>query len=177
MSQPTEDPRVVALRRAFDQTFAEPRSEATRALVDFLAIRIHGDPLAIRLEEVSLVLSSPTVVRAPSRAEAFLGLAGLRGEVIPIFSLATLLGYPEGSSEGWLVVARDQEPVGFAFAELEGHQRVEQSAIRTARESESRSEASTEVADGRPVIALHRLLARIRARDTRPDHSKGAMKT
>ena len=178
MSSMAEDPRLVALRSDFDQSFAEPHIEASRDVVDLLEIRIHGDRFAIHLEETALLLSSPTIVEMPSRAEAFVGLTGLRGNVVPVFCLATLLGYADhGTTASWLVVARDREPVGFSFGELEGHQRVESASIRRPHASETRNGVSAEMAGNRPVIALYRLLARIREGTRVPTHQRGALKT
>jgi chemotaxis signal transduction protein len=51
-----------------------------------------------------------------------LGVASIRGDVVAVYSLAALLGYARPTAPPrWLAILRDPEPVGVAFAELDGY--------------------------------------------------------
>ena len=86
--------RALALRRAFDATFAAPPADAQGAMEDFLAIRIAGHPHAISVAHVARLVTTPKIVHVPSGRPAVLGVAAIRGALVSVHSLGILLGYP-----------------------------------------------------------------------------------
>lgn len=140
------------LRRMFDHGFSLPIAADPDVHVDLLAVRIGGDPYAVRLSEILGVFADRPIVAAPSSAPSFLGLAGVRGSIVPVFDLATLLGYTRSSAPRWLVLVAQ---IGFAFEALEGHVRATESAI--ARE-QSQKKLTNEVivvgGQSRPVVQV-----------------------
>jgi purine-binding chemotaxis protein CheW len=119
-----EESAALALRRAFDRTFAAS-SAAQPLFEDLLAVRVAGDAFALRLRDVAELVAGLLVVPLPSATPHLLGLAGLRGGVVPVFSLATLLGAagPTGAPR-WAVLCRAAEPFALAFDAFEGHLRL-----------------------------------------------------
>lgn len=78
-----------------------------------LTVSVAGEQLAISAREVAEVIRQPSVTRVPLSPPALLGVANLRGTVIPIVSLAVLLGSEEaGKSSGRVVVVDKANPVG-----------------------------------------------------------------
>ena len=72
----------------------------------------------------------------PSTAPALVGLAGVGGGVVPVFSMGRLLGGEEAMSAGWerrplfaLVQAQGGERVGLAFDRLERFLQVQTDAV------------------------------------------------
>ena len=118
------DPKLLLLREEFDRSFAQAERAERPEQLDFLSLRIAGDPYAVRLSEIQSLHVSRKVVLAPSPLPALLGMAGFRGVLTPIYDLGQLLGYQAEPSAKWLVIARSAAPVAFAFATFEAHLRV-----------------------------------------------------
>ena len=88
---PQAESATLALRRAFDRSFAALPAEAP-PFEDLLTVRAAGDTFALRLRDVAELIAGLLVAPLPSATPHLLGLAGLRGGVVPVFSLASLLG-------------------------------------------------------------------------------------
>ena len=125
------DPKLFALREAFDQSFAEAVGGERPEQLDFLAVRIAGDPYALRLSEIQSLHASRRVVAAPSQLPELLGMAGFRGILTPVYDLARLLGYAAEPAAKWLVVVQQAAPVAFAFGGFEAHLRVTLDRVST----------------------------------------------
>ena len=127
MSEPSAIASTAAeLRNAFDRTRAIPFStQAVEQVESLLSIRVSGDPYAIRVGEISGLASDRKVVAFPSSIPELLGVAGIRGGLVSVYSLAALLGYTrEADQARWLVLCGTEEPVGLAFSDFEGYLRV-----------------------------------------------------
>jgi chemotaxis signal transduction protein len=110
------------LGRAFDATFAAPPRDARPDEVALLAIRVGSDPYALRLLDARGLLQLRGVVPVPSRRAELLGVTGLRGAVVPVYSLARLLGRGAGDEDPrWAVLCGAEERVAVAFGAFEGH--------------------------------------------------------
>jgi chemotaxis signal transduction protein len=112
------------LRRAFDASFAVPPAAEGEHLADFLIVRAAANRLALRLAEVSLVEAVRKIVPLPAGRRGLLGLAGVRGRPLPVFSLASLLGEAEDSAARWLCVHEGHEPIAFGVDAIEQFVRV-----------------------------------------------------
>jgi chemotaxis signal transduction protein len=121
--------RARALRDLFDRGFAEPASASAGESTDFLAVRVNGDPYALRLSELLGLVADKRIVKTPSRSDALLGLAGFRGAITPVFDLARLLGYPPADAPRWLALTRDGALIGLAFELFEAHFRITSEAL------------------------------------------------
>ena len=127
MTQPSAIASAAAqLRNAFDRARAIPHSaRAVEQVEGLLSIRVSGDPYAIRVGEISGLANDRKVVAFPCSIPELLGVAGIRGGLIPVYSLAALLGYSrEADQARWLVLCGAEEPVGLAFSAFEGYFRV-----------------------------------------------------
>ncbi|MDB4996521.1 MAG: Chemotaxis protein cheW [Myxococcaceae bacterium] len=140
--------RAAEMRRSFDRSFAEPehtRPEATEALI---CIRVAGVTYALRLAELAGLFVARRIMPMPSSARALLGLAGIRGAVVPVYGLRELLGHPPSAQPTrWLLLARSA-PVGFAFEEFVRYVSVERAHIADADATQ------TVRAHGREVVSL-----------------------
>jgi chemotaxis signal transduction protein len=124
--QPAIASRAEELRRAFDRARAVPFStQAIEQFESLICIRVHGDPYAIRVSEISGLANDRRVVAFPSPIPEQLGLVGIRGELVSVYSLAALLGYSKKADQArWLVLCGTEEPVGLAFSDFEAYVRV-----------------------------------------------------
>jgi chemotaxis signal transduction protein len=152
------DPKLLLLREQFDRTFAEATRAEQPEQQDFLAIRIAGDPYALRLSEIQSLQVVRKLVAAPSLLPELLGIAGFRGVLTPIYDLGQLLGYQAEPSPKWLVVAQNQAPVGFAFATFDAQLRVTSDRV-SAPELGNAAAVSGAVTNGRSALPLLHLPA------------------
>jgi CheW-like domain len=112
--------RAALLRAEFDRGFGAAPTLAVEGGAAFLAIRIGGDPFALRLGDLLGVHVDRKVVPLPSAAPTLMGIASFRGVLTPVHDLRLLLGYPARTAARWLVRVAGRTPVGLAFEALEG---------------------------------------------------------
>jgi len=74
----------------------------------FLTVRVSERHYALRAEDVAEIVRVPAMARVPQSPRALLGIANLRGSVVPVVSLRGLLGLAEDSAgPGGRAVPRD----------------------------------------------------------------------
>jgi len=119
-----------AARLEFDAAFAAPPAVAAEENVRLLAFRAGDDVFALRLSELAGLHQGRRIVTVPSRTPGVLGMVGLRGRLVPVFSLPRLLGYAEGGEPRWLAAcAGGREPIALSFEHLDGYREVPRSAL------------------------------------------------
>jgi len=133
--------RAAEMRREFDRAFAEPlRRDSAEGGQDMLALRAGNDACVIPLSAVRGLLARPTIVAMPGPLPELLGLAGLRGALIPVFSLAALQGQPlPGDPPAWMLLIEAEGLVGLAFEELLGHISLGRAEIAARPSSDGRA--------------------------------------
>lgn len=118
---------VEALKEEFDRGFAAPLG-AEEAIDDLLAVRVGGDRYAFRILDVVGLVADRRAVPVPSASAGFLGVMGLRGIVVAVWSLGALLGYgAEPTAPRWTVLVGSKTAApDFALAveHFDGHLRV-----------------------------------------------------
>ena len=116
------------LRREFDRSFAAPAYVGAEETLDLLALRAGGDAYALRLADVTGLLVDRRIVPLPATVPAFLGLIGMRGGVVAVWSLGALLGYGvDRELPRWMVLVGGRgggHALALAFERFEGHLRV-----------------------------------------------------
>jgi chemotaxis signal transduction protein len=123
--------RLLALRESFDRSFSEPLAEPGEAPLDLLAIRVGREPFALRLSEIAALEADRTITLVPSQHPELLGIAGVRGSVVAVFDLASLLELPRPDATRWLVLAKGS-PLAFAFSVFDGQLAVRRDALARA---------------------------------------------
>jgi chemotaxis signal transduction protein len=116
--------RAGRLRADFDSMFAAPPPEPTPPQVDLLAIRCAEHGFALRLAQVVSVHTERKVVPVPTPVPELLGLAGVRGLVVPVYDLGALLGQAPNAAPRWLALVRAPAPFAVGFELFERHLRV-----------------------------------------------------
>lgn len=131
--------RLSQMRSAFDQAFVLPPRTQAEEVENLLGIRIQGDALALEVAEIAAVERASPIAPLPSSGRGLLGLTGLRGGLLPVYSLPLLLGYDsEPEASRWLVIARTPETLAFAVGRLEGYLRVPKAGLQEGGESPRR---------------------------------------
>jgi purine-binding chemotaxis protein CheW len=163
--------RAAELRSAFDRSFAVAARAADQMSQDLIAIRVGGEPFAIRLTDVAGLFADRKVTHIPGGHPAQLGIAGFRGALVPVFSLPLLFACPAGSAPRWLAVAA-VAPVALAFDGFESHLRVPADAILPRQAPAPRRGMAPEfIRTGdvvRPLIALPSVIDALGATEAPP---------
>jgi purine-binding chemotaxis protein CheW len=120
--------RAVELREDFDRAFADPIRLDASANVALLAIRVGEQPMALRLSEIAGLFADKTVTCVPGSHPAMRGIAGFRGNILPVYDLHALLGLPIAQAPRWLVITAGA-PVALAFEAFSGQLRVPEAAV------------------------------------------------
>lgn len=154
--------KLVHLRRAFDRGFAESPPHAD-VLTDFLAIRVGTDPYAVRLDDVAGIFADRKITPLPASVSGLLGMAGLRGGVVPVYDLGGLIGYPERDvPPRWLVLIAGRS-AALAFDTFDRHLRLPPlDATVDIHADSTRLHVRGAVRDGdllRPVLHMPSMLA------------------
>lgn len=96
----------------------------------FLTFRVGKRLYALPAEWVIEVIRIPLVARVPQAPKALLGVANLRGAVLPLVSLRLLLGMDE-SAASRAIVCDDGAPVAIAVDAVDALVTVESSRVET----------------------------------------------
>lgn len=122
--------RVAELRRAFDEAFASPPRAKTEEVEDLLTFRIEGNPYGLSIREIAGVAAAGERVPLPSGRPGLLGITGLRGALVPVYSLPVLMGYgPSRTSPRWLALCGARDPLALALGDLDGYARIPGTAL------------------------------------------------
>ena len=129
--------RLLGFRHAFYRAFAVAPVTTRGTFEDLLAIRVSGDPYALRVRDITGLVVSRKIVPLPSRRSELLGIAGIRGSLVAVYSLAALLGYAaDAKPTSWLALAGASSPVGLGFEDFEGFLRVRSGDVYAAPSTE-----------------------------------------
>jgi chemotaxis signal transduction protein len=133
VEEPPSFARAGQLRRDFDQSFAEPLRSGKEELEALLTLRVGGDPYAVKIADITGLIADRRIVLLPAAAPEFLGIVGLRGSVVPVWSLGALLGYASSSEmPRWLLLVGgdgNRQALGLAFEQYDGHLSVRRAAL------------------------------------------------
>jgi purine-binding chemotaxis protein CheW len=170
--------KATELRDEFDRSFALPPAQAAQELEDLLAIRVAGDPYAIRLREIAAIITGRKLVAVPAATPDFLGISGTREGIVAVFGLATILGHAQAAdSARWMILCGADEPIALGFSDFEGYLRLPKSALHTDEELRGTHKYVDAVASTdsglRAVLGIPLVVATIRNRTDQNRFEKG----
>lgn len=138
-TMPPESAGLAELRRAFDETFATPAELEREELRALIEIRVGCDSMVLRADQITGIGRCRRIVPVLSRIPELIGIAGMRGAMVPVFDLAALLGRPPGTRQPpWIALAHAESPVALAFEEFEGQVEVKRTCLFDDESSPSR---------------------------------------
>ena len=99
----------------------------------FLTFRLDGRHYALPVGEIAEVIRLPAVARVPQSPQGLLGLANLRGAVIPVASGRGLLGQPANvpTNDARAIVLEQESPVALAVDAVESLVNVAAAGVET----------------------------------------------
>jgi chemotaxis signal transduction protein len=110
------------LRRRFDRAFAAVPENRAEDVESFLGVKIGSEGYALRVREMAGFAAARKIIPLASPVAEMLGLAGIRGSVVPVFSLAALIGYESAQeSPRWFVLCGTAEPIALGFRDFDGY--------------------------------------------------------
>ena len=123
--------RLTELRRVFDASFSLPPTPRDDDLVDLLAVTADTDAFAVPLAAMAGLAADRSVTPLPGSPPDLLGVAGLRGHLVPVYDLARVLdpGRASASSGRWMVLAAGTPSFAVVVDRVDGHLRVPRDAI------------------------------------------------
>jgi chemotaxis signal transduction protein len=127
--------RAGEMRRGFDDRFAAAPKPPAPPHVDLLRIRLGGAPYAIAAGDIAELHVGLAVVPLPSPAIELLGVAAVRGQIVPVYDLRRLIGVEPNGAPRWILRIG---ATGLAFDGFDGQLRVAAAALAagdTARPS------------------------------------------
>lgn len=88
----------------------------------FVTFHVGGEPMAFRLEQTAEIIRVPSLAQMPLGPASVLGLANLRGTVLPVVSVRRLLGFDGTPCDdaNRIIVMSSTAPVGFAVDRIDG---------------------------------------------------------
>lgn len=154
---------VSALQAAFDAAFARPPAVPDGDREDLLLVRAGDRRLALRVLDAALIAASPVLTQVPSANPALLGVAGSRGAVVAVYSLAQLVGARPAATRhgGFIATCAGDRTAALFFDELIGYHTVRSGDIRRAEGSVDIIEI---VGEQVTVVRMETLLKRIGSR-------------
>lgn len=119
MVNPRQQTRKKAVSPSTVDGRAVPKSDI--ASENFLIFRVAGETFGLRLAIVAEIARLPELTHMPLVPPCLLGLANLRGIVLPVMSLRTLLHLPdiETNEQSRVVILRGDAPVGLVVDQIE----------------------------------------------------------
>lgn len=158
--------RAEELRRAFDLSFAEAPPTTIARSENMLSVRLGGTAYVLPVSEISGVFADVKITPVPSSLPELLGIAALRGSIVPVYDLRALLGYVVGTRPRWLAVAA-AAPLGLAFDELQGQRRVpRETVVQGGAVAKLRHVAGIAQLEGvsRPIVSVPAVVNEIQTR-------------
>jgi purine-binding chemotaxis protein CheW len=96
--------------------------DTAEVLEDLLVFQLAGQRFGLRLDVVAEIIRPPALAHMPLVPPSLLGLANLRGIVMPVVSLRALLHLPDIATDSStrVIVVRGDNPVGFIVDGIRG---------------------------------------------------------
>ncbi|MBX3158317.1 MAG: chemotaxis protein CheW [Deltaproteobacteria bacterium] len=115
--------RAADMRAAFDAAFARAPDEDAAAHLELLVVRAGAATFAIPQPQVAELHAHVRIVPVPTRCRELLGVAHVRGAIVPVYDLRAALEQATTAPPAWLLVLAGGR-AAVAFDAFERHLRV-----------------------------------------------------
>lgn len=123
---------------------------------NLLIFRIAGETFGLRLATVAEIARLPGLAHMPLVPPYLLGLANLRGSVLPVVSLRILLHLPdkEANEQSRLIVLRGDTPVGFVVDRIERLMQLASDQVEAGADTDSAWDGVIKGVEGESTIKI-----------------------
>ena len=101
---------------AFDSAFQRAPEPPKPVEEGLLVVKAGGLRYGLRCSQLHAVMRDKKITALPGSPSGVLGLAGFRGQLITVFSLAAQLGQPPEDSPRWLAIVTVSQNIRVALA-------------------------------------------------------------
>ncbi|MBX9348608.1 chemotaxis protein CheW [Chromobacterium piscinae] len=158
---------AASLREEFDRSFSLAPASPAAGSVNLLTIRIGTEPYAIRLADIRGLHADRSILELPSPLPELLGVTNFRGQIVPVYQLAALLGKAAGAAPRWMVLAKASAPLALAFEAFDSHICADAGQLIASADAAGQGRPREGVRTGAgvvPVLDIGALAAQIEAR-------------
>jgi purine-binding chemotaxis protein CheW len=134
---PARQPEAPSVDRSSDPSEKKP-VEVAGEEIEILAFRLGGEEYAVTVSDVREVLKIRELTLVPNAPDYILGVASLRGTMLPVIDLGKRLGLTPGvrdEKSRIVVVSPDEEDVGLMVDRVTGVLRIAPDAVKPAPEN------------------------------------------
>lgn len=146
--------KLEELKSSFDCAFQEAILPPTGDFLHLLMVRVATATFALDVAELAGVVPAPKIVPIPAQAHGLLGLAGIKARLVPVYSLACLVGAKDVGAARWIALCGHDDRIGLAFTELERVHIVPRSAVRPVAAGAPPHAAALIASDPSPICLL-----------------------
>jgi purine-binding chemotaxis protein CheW len=117
--------RAASLKAEFDESFRREVETGQEGDESLLLLRLEDGLYGLKMSDIKGIVRDKAITDLPGSPPELLGIAGFRGVLVAVYSLAALLREPPGETS-WMVLlqAAGDTRVALAFAGLEAQIRV-----------------------------------------------------
>ncbi len=108
--------QLTNIAHAFDSAFQRELQPPKPTEEGLLIVRAGGLRCGLRCSQLQAIVRDKRITALPGSSPGMLGLAGFRGQLISVFSLASQLDQPLEDSPRWLALVNVSERVWIALA-------------------------------------------------------------
>lgn len=158
--------RLRELQHHFDESFARPQDTSTTFLHKMLAIQAGEGRVVVRLSEIGGIHACPPIVALPSPRPSLLGIVGVRGRLLAVYSLAALLRAPNAEvAPRWLLLPQESDQIALAVEGIDAFLNIESSALYPGSSAGDGDALCPEIlhysSTSRPVLSIPRTVAAV----------------
>jgi hypothetical protein len=119
------------MRREFDAAFGSPPAPEPPPRERLLRVAAGGRGWFVRTRELAAVLACGEVVAVPGAGRGLLGLASVRGQVLPLFALTSLIDPAAPAERARLILVAAGGPgIGIGVSSVDGLAELPEEAVR-----------------------------------------------
>lgn len=132
------------MKSDFDSSFVNiPATLNDKEKYDFLTIQIYQDEYAVQINDLKGLQIKKRIVPIPCENISFHGLAGIQGQVTPIYSLASILNIQAQDKEDFekennFIICGNDSKIGLSFFKLGSYHQINKKNIIHQQNTQNR---------------------------------------
>jgi hypothetical protein len=117
-SQEVLSERLLEMRGTFDAAFGLPRAARATDIEQAVIIEVGAHMVACRIGQITRFEADRKIVPLAGPT-GLVGIAGIRGRLIPVYNLAVVLGASATGATRWLALCGGHDMIGLGFERID----------------------------------------------------------